>query len=82
MRFVSIVLVLAACGEVRQSHRWPEHRRTKDEAIHALEQQAQSLAQKTITLETRMQALEQELAKLRQPVAPQPAASGLLSPGT
>ena len=82
MRFVSIVLVLAACGEVRQNHRWPDHRREKDEAIHALELKSQSLEQKTATLETALRELEQELAKLRQPVAPQAPATALPSPGT
>jgi hypothetical protein len=70
MRLVTIVLLLAACGEVRQNHRWPDHRRDKDAAINALEQRATSL-------EARIKQLEQAVVKLQHP--PQPA---LPSPGT
>jgi hypothetical protein len=69
MRLVTIVLLLAACGEVRQSHRWPDHRRDKDAAITALEARATSL-------EARIKQLEQAIGSLQHP--PQPA---LPSPG-
>jgi hypothetical protein len=59
MRLLSIVLVLAACGEVRQVNRWPSHRREKDA-------QLDMLAQKAITLEARIERLERELATLRR----------------
>jgi hypothetical protein len=73
MRFVPFLLALAACGEVHQVHRWPGHRRERDEQIEALENQAR-------TLETRMRRLEQQLWKLQQ--VPQPASGALPSPGT
>jgi uncharacterized protein YceH (UPF0502 family) len=89
MRILVFVLVLAACGEVRQSHRWPDHRREKDEQIASLLEKASSLEQKTdalvhhaSALEARVKQLEQELANLRQPAAPQPAPAGVPSPRT
>jgi septal ring factor EnvC (AmiA/AmiB activator) len=77
MRLVMIVLVLAACGEVRQSHRWPDHRQEKDAQIASLVQETQAITQQAAVLEARIKRLEQELAKLQQ--AAQPA---LPSPGT
>ena len=68
MRLVMIVLALAACGEVRQHHRWPDHRREKDAQIEMLIR--------------KVEAIEQELARLRQPAAPQPAPAALPSPST
>jgi hypothetical protein len=72
------VLALAACGEVRQTHRWPEHRREKDEQIDAL-------AQKATALEARVHKLEMLLEQLKpsQPVPPAPPTPAALpSPGT
>ncbi|HEY5952695.1 MAG TPA: hypothetical protein VIV40_44655 [Kofleriaceae bacterium] len=84
MRLVIVVFVLAGCGEVRQVHRWPNHRRDKDEQITAL-------AAKTKTLETRIDNLEEALSVMRQQLMqqqeplkqqqqPQPAAAALPSP--
>jgi hypothetical protein len=73
MRFACLLVVLAACGEVHQTHRWPGHRRERDEQIEALETQAR-------TLETRVRRLEQQLWRLQQPS--QPASGALPSPGT
>lgn len=65
MRLVPIVLALVACGEVRQHHRWPDHRREKDAEIAAIVQQTQTLEQRAKSLEARVRQLEEELAKRR-----------------
>jgi len=72
-----LVFALTACGEVRQVHRWPNHRRDKDAEIEALQQ-------KTQTLEERIHALEALVAKLSQPqaAAPAPPPAAVPSPGT
>jgi hypothetical protein len=80
MRFVPFLLVLAACGEVHQVHRWPGHRRERDEQVRVLTESAAVQSEKTIELEARVRKLEQELEKLRH--APQPAPAALPSPGT
>ena len=56
---ITLVLVLAACGETRQVHRWPNHRREKDEQIAAVAQKAIALETKTMTLEARIRMLVQ-----------------------
>jgi hypothetical protein len=71
MRLLSVILLLAACGEVRQINRWPSHRREKDAEIERLGQQA-------VTLEARIKKLEEELATLRRRAEPPPAPA----PGT
>jgi uncharacterized protein YlxW (UPF0749 family) len=71
MRFITIVLALAACGEVQQTHRWPHHRREKDAEIASLLVKTDSLEKQTHTLAARIKQLEQQLAKLQQ--APQPS---------
>lgn len=70
MRLVTLVLALAACGEVRQTHRWPDHRREKDAQIDALIGKTQELERTTQALVTRMKQLEHELAKLGQASPP------------
>lgn len=89
MRIAILVLSLAACGEVRQTHRWPDHRREKDaqiatlvEKTTSLERRTEVLVQHASTLEARVKQLEQQLASLRQPAAPQPAPAGVPSPGS
>jgi hypothetical protein len=77
MRVITIVLALAACAEVRQTHRWPGHRQEKDAEIARLGEQTKVLASHAALLEARVKQLEQALAKLQQPP---PAA--LPSPGT
>jgi hypothetical protein len=72
MRLVSLVLVLAACGEVRQSHRWPDHRRERDEQYTSLAEQTQALEARAASAEARIKQLEQTLAKL-QSALPSPA---------
>jgi hypothetical protein len=64
MRLVTLVLALAACGEVRQPHRWPDHRREKDAQIDALTVKTQELERKLQVLVTHMKRLEQQLARL------------------
>ena len=80
--FLIGVLVLAACGEIRQVHRWPDHRREKDEQISTLEQKANVLGTKNDELEARVRKLEEELAKLRQAAPAQAAPAALPSPGS
>jgi hypothetical protein len=73
MRLLIVVLALAACSETRQIHRWPQHRRDKDEQIELL-------LRRTDALEQRVKLLEQRAPNARE--VPQPAPSALPSPGT
>jgi hypothetical protein len=66
---VITVLLLAACGEPRQLHRWPDHRREKDALIEVLQQRTATLTTRATDLEERVHKLEAALAKL-QPAPP------------
>jgi uncharacterized protein YlxW (UPF0749 family) len=83
MRLVMLtVIALVGCGETRQVHRWPNHRREKDEQIEALQRDTVALQAHASTLEVRVHKLEAELAKLRQAAPPEPAPAALPSPGS
>jgi hypothetical protein len=64
------VLVLAGCGE-RTFHRWPHHRRERDDGMA-------ELARKTEKLEARIKSLEQHVANLQ--AAPQPVVAAQPAP--
>jgi outer membrane murein-binding lipoprotein Lpp len=57
MRSVLVwVLLIAACGETRQVHRWPNHRRDKDAAIEKLQTQVGELEARVAELEKMLRA--------------------------
>lgn len=80
MRMVAIVLVLAACGEVRQARRWPENRKRRDEQMILIEAKLADLERRPAAAEAKLESPPARPAAVPAPNEVQPGPAAVPSP--